>query len=480
MVISMMENSSIKSPRFAVIGRVNEGKSSVVSTLTENDRIAVGPDPGTTQISERFDVRGDGYDLFSLIDTPGFEEPERVLAWLRQRADTAAERRAAIHEFVRTFSGSGDFSAECQLLKPIIDGAAVIYVVSSKHPFRPGFEVEMEILRWTGAPRLALINKSDGVDYSIDWKSALSQYFNIVKEFDAMRGGFVERMHLLEALRVMNDDAASALDHAMQVLSRIQLRRLQRSVDLMARLVEGMLSFRMKLSESEAADPNKNVVIDRFHDHLRALEINARAEIEQLFNFSRIERKENEFSKPIYEKDLFAEETWQFLGQPRWVLITLGTLAGGALGGAVDIKTAGFSGFLATPIGMLLGAASALGATAGEPEAKIKGANLAGRVVAIGPHKDPNFSWVILDRALLHFRALLTRTHAVREAMLVDGKEKIGLVHGLESANMLAIGKVMGKIKKSDSPEKYRDQLIAALKPVIWELAKKNGSLHKS
>jgi hypothetical protein len=129
---------------------------------------------------------------------------------------------------------------------------------------------------------------------------------------------------------------------------------------------------------------------------------------------------------------------------------------------------------------MLLGAASAAGATAGEPEAKIKGANLAGRVVAIGPHKDPNFSWVILDRALLHFRALLIRTHAVREVMQVNGKEKIGLVHGLESVNMLAIGKVMGKIKKTETPEKYRDQLVAALKPVIWELARKLSSLPKS
>ena len=149
----MTLSSTDQVPKFAVIGRVNEGKSSVVSTLTENDRIAVGPDPGTTEISERFDVRGDGYDLFSLIDTPGFEEPERVLAWLKQRGETAAERRAAVHDFVKTFSGTEEFAAECQLLKPIIDGAAVIYVVSSKHPFRPGFEAEMEILRWTGAPR---------------------------------------------------------------------------------------------------------------------------------------------------------------------------------------------------------------------------------------------------------------------------------------------------------------------------------------
>ena len=35
-------------PSFAVVGHPNEGKSSVVATLTENDRIRVSPVPGET------------------------------------------------------------------------------------------------------------------------------------------------------------------------------------------------------------------------------------------------------------------------------------------------------------------------------------------------------------------------------------------------------------------------------------------------
>lgn len=476
----MTEAFSKTVPRFAVIGRVNEGKSSVVSTLTENDQIAIGPDPGTTARSESYEVRGDGLELFRLVDTPGFEEPERALVWLRQRAETAAERREAVKEFVRTFAGSGEFDAECQLLSPILAGAAVIYVVSSKHPFRPGFEAEMEILRWTGAPRLALINRSTGVDHRADWKSALSQYFNIVKEFDALHSVFADRMHLLDALRVMDDDLAPGLDRAIRVLSDIQTRRLNRAVSLITRLLEETLTFRMKISEVEALSPNKNNVIDRFHDRLRELETNARSELEQLFHFSRMERQEGEFSKPIYEQDLFAEDTWQFLGQPRWVLITLGTIAGGAVGGAVDVKTAGTTGFLATPIGMLLGAASAAGATVGQPETRIKGARVSGRVVTIGPHKDPNFSWVILDRALLHFIALVRRTHAVRETLRVEGKNKAGIVQGLESTRTLSIGKAMAKVRRSEVPGRHHEVLAAALKPVVWDLARQFSAAPKA
>lgn len=33
-------------PEFAILGHPNEGKSSVVSTLAENDRVRIGPFPG--------------------------------------------------------------------------------------------------------------------------------------------------------------------------------------------------------------------------------------------------------------------------------------------------------------------------------------------------------------------------------------------------------------------------------------------------
>ena len=41
----------MKLPEFAVLGHPNEGKSSVVSTLTEDDRIQVSPVPGETRVS---------------------------------------------------------------------------------------------------------------------------------------------------------------------------------------------------------------------------------------------------------------------------------------------------------------------------------------------------------------------------------------------------------------------------------------------
>ena len=77
-------------PRFAVVGRVNKGKSSIVATLAEDDAILIDPRPGTTRDVQEYPVRVDGRTLFSLLDTPGFEDAPRALAWLRAREGTAA------------------------------------------------------------------------------------------------------------------------------------------------------------------------------------------------------------------------------------------------------------------------------------------------------------------------------------------------------------------------------------------------------
>ena len=47
-------------PEFAVIGHPNEGKSAVVSTLSEDDSVRVSPYPGETLVCQTFPVSIDG------------------------------------------------------------------------------------------------------------------------------------------------------------------------------------------------------------------------------------------------------------------------------------------------------------------------------------------------------------------------------------------------------------------------------------
>ena len=87
-------------PAFAVVGHPNKGKSSVVSTLARDDRVAVSMQSGTTQVSESFDIHlGEAH--YKLIDTPGFQRPRKVLAWLQQQPVSADQRSERVKAFLQ-------------------------------------------------------------------------------------------------------------------------------------------------------------------------------------------------------------------------------------------------------------------------------------------------------------------------------------------------------------------------------------------
>ena len=105
-----------EAPRFVVVGRVNKGKSSIVATLGEDDSVRIDPRPGTTVEVRDYPVRVDGRTLFTLVDTPGFEDAPRALAWLRQVEVSAADRPTRVAELLRAHEGTGEFADERKLL----------------------------------------------------------------------------------------------------------------------------------------------------------------------------------------------------------------------------------------------------------------------------------------------------------------------------------------------------------------------------
>ena len=101
-------------PVFAVVGRVNKGKSSIVATLVEEEdprAIAISHEAGTTTECRQYRVEVDGDALFAVVDTPGFEDAPRMLEWLRERETSAASRSEAIRLFIEHFSEGDEFAA---------------------------------------------------------------------------------------------------------------------------------------------------------------------------------------------------------------------------------------------------------------------------------------------------------------------------------------------------------------------------------
>ena len=124
--------------------------------------------------------------------------PKKTLAWFKS---FEGEDSQLISEFRKAVSNNPDFKDECELLSPIEEGAGIIYVVDGARPLRSDDRAEMEILRMTGQPRMAIINCKDETEAFLeDWKSEFRKHFNIVRVFNAHTATYKERIELLESL----------------------------------------------------------------------------------------------------------------------------------------------------------------------------------------------------------------------------------------------------------------------------------------
>src|SRR5690606_36110239 len=136
---------------------------------------------------------------------------------------------AAVRAFVEEFAGRDEFPDEVELLRPILDGAGILYVVDASSRLEPSNEAEMEILRWTGQPAMALINRVRARDHAEEWRPTLRQFFHIVREFDAHRAVFADRVALLRGFREIRPEWSAPIDEAVGAMEREWAERRRRA-----------------------------------------------------------------------------------------------------------------------------------------------------------------------------------------------------------------------------------------------------------
>lgn len=456
-------------PELAVVGRVNKGKSSVIATLAEDARVVISPTPGTTREATRFPVKVDDTVLFTLVDTPGFEEAQRALAWMESTNPSPSERAARVRAFVDAFEGTQEFVEERKLLCPILDGAGILYVVDGTQPYRDNYKAEMEILRWTGMPRMALVNRVGRADHAEQWRNALLQFFSVVRDFDAHLSTFSERLRLLTTFRELHDPWRADLDAAIHALEAERARRREESADIITDLLVEALTFTLetRVEHVDQREVEKRKIEEAFHAELRAKEQRARRAVQQLYRHQAAWTDETQIERPTFDQDLFAKQTWDVLGLSGPQILALYTMAGAAVGGVIDAGVGGAAFLTGTVIGAVTGAGAgamhlsrrfARAASADGAVEQLRRAFSGGVAFRVGPHAHPSFPFVLLDRALLHHQSVRTRTHARRDAAVVEKGE--GPTQTLDDGERKALHELFTKIRKSSEvPHEVRRDL---------------------
>ncbi|WP_372965768.1 GTPase/DUF3482 domain-containing protein [Marinobacter sp.] len=414
-------------PVFAVVGHPNKGKSSVVATLSQNDAIAIALEPGTTRASQSYPLTVDGRQLYTLVDTPGFQRPRRVLQWLEAHSLSASDHPDTVRAFVLQHKGDDRYVDETELLTPIIDGAGIIYVVDGSVPYSTEHEAEMTILRWTGRPSLALINSIGPDDYSDIWQSALGQFFQVVRKFDAVRAPFEQHLSLLRTFGQLEPDWEQPLYQATKLLLEQRVQRQRQAAAVIARALEDLMSYqeRRTLTLDQVASTSEATLAetlrDRWYKRQRQREQTLRLDIEHLYQHQRIKRQEAELEW-ANQHDLFSEDTRKHWAVSKKYLATAGFGAGAVGGAGVDALTLGSSLGAGALVGGLLGAAGSYfyGDRLLLPALNIGPLKDGLKSASFGPVQDSQFGYVILGRAVDHWWHISHRNHAGRDLLELE------------------------------------------------------------
>ena len=455
-------------PVFAAVGHPNKGKSSIVATLAADDSVRIAAEPGTTTRCQRYPMQVDGQVLYELVDTPGFQRARAALAWMRERETDAAAHPEVVEAFVEAHRGTGAFPDECELLTPLLQGAGILYVVDGSVPYGPEYEAEMEILRWTGRPSLALINPIGGDAHLEEWRRALAQYFKIVRVFDALAADFDARLELLRGFGQLSEEWREPLDRAVRVLEEERGRLHARVARALAALIEDVLSAtRERRLGSEADFEDYRAELERdWREAIRQRERRARREVERLYGHRGIEREEAvvDPTDPLHG-DLFSTDSWYLWGLNRRQLVATGAAGGAVLGGAVDVGLGGSSLLLGSAVGAALGGAGAWWSSGRLTRTRVLSLPLGGRVLRCGPVQSPNFPWVLLGRALHHHARIAGRSHADRSALsLGDSPPAQSWVETLEPARRRELERLFRDLQRG---EPVREELARCLVPWV-------------
>ncbi|MCP5155266.1 MAG: GTPase and DUF3482 domain-containing protein [Ectothiorhodospiraceae bacterium] len=408
-------------PRFAVVGHPNKGKSSLVATLAEDESVRIAPESGTTTRAVTYPMRVRGETLYELIDTPGFQRARRALGLIEQRAATAAARREAVRAFVAEHRADPMFRAECELLAPVVEGAGIIYVVDGAVPYGPEYEPEMEILRWSGQPSLAVINPIGTRDHVREWRDALGQYFRVVREMDVLAAPVEQRLDLLRAFGELDPAWRPALERAVEALRAERHRLRVRAARVIAEmLVEALtLAPERRLRADDDPQAARAELEHAYADSLRGLETAARARVERLYHHEALARDEAVLES--IEADLLAARTWQLFGLDRLTLAGVGAGGGAAAGLGVDAALGGLSGFLGAAIGGVAGGAAAWLAADRLARFETRDLPFGEQVLAVRAGASRNLPFVLLGRARVHHALVARRSHARRDPLVVEG-----------------------------------------------------------
>jgi len=362
-------------PEFVIIGSFNEGKSSLVSTLAEDDTVPVDPIAGNTSKTRAFPLIFDGKEIIRFFDTPGFQNPELMLTWMKKYTGPSKD---ILKVFIVEHKNDPEFKNECELFAPVLKGAGIIYVIDGSHSVTDHARAEMEILRLTGLPRMSVVNcKNSDTSFPANLKIDLLKNFNSIRHLNACQSTYTDRIGLFECFnRISEDWYQPEFSIAIDAIKRDWDNRNKTASKMILLLLEAALTTNLSMdTQEETFDSTGEKKLKlKFEKKIKAIEKLVYKKIQDLY-------KHNMFNSSSLIDSIFPEQLLVDKIQQ------------------CDVLYSKKSSFIAR-------AGSFLKPYRIRPDLE---------QIKIGAVKDIQFLFILIDRAFLFYSCIINRAHGRRD-----------------------------------------------------------------
>lgn len=364
------ELARIRPVTLSVIGPTNEGKTSVLRTLTGDPNFGeVNSLSGTTVRPEyiKIDYKK-RVDIIELIDTPGFQMSGAIL----DRLGTATGA-AAIFRSIPNPEKDGDFRHDYRAWEQVAQSDMVIYIANvAESPGQSLLRDTLELLFRVDKPVIVLFNNiasagtgisalggaggRRGGDFSVEWNAALAAGgLHLSQTFDAHRRRFEDEYALFEKICALVRDPLSRKAIRAEQYERLRNERqnVARSRQIIAELLFDIATL-STTAEDVSPKAEKEAVTrleDQLKDAVAGHEFAAHKELLSVWKFNSgiLDRKMLPISREVSEKDSRLGRILKRSGK--------GAAVGAGIGFFLDVALAGLSLGTGTLIGGLFGGA---------------------------------------------------------------------------------------------------------------------------
>ncbi|MEX0772342.1 MAG: DUF3482 domain-containing protein [Balneolales bacterium] len=346
----------MENPVFIVTGAPNKGKSTLVKALTNDESIEINPTAGTTIRSKAYPMKVDSRVMYTIWDTPGFENARGLSEILRDWGIEVSKNPLDLFSrFHREYRHQEEFRNEIEIFKPIVQYGGIVYVADSSKPFNESKYIrEIELLKWTGLPRIAILNPIDGIRHLAEWQQNLDLHFRIVKVFNPHKTSFHEKLRLLDAFSHLNPDWEDKVLQAIDALNKNHEAALKKTaVTIRKAVLEAYKgSFSTSADDLHTKGEYTGILFDKVRDYVRSILENSQMEIVRHYGF-KTQHVQMDFD--LNESDVMDEVVMRKYITP-WQRSFIAGITGAGAGAAVDVATGGLTFGVFTALGGAAGA----------------------------------------------------------------------------------------------------------------------------